>query len=226
MQCTTFTLAGLVLMAFAAAAHGQGYPAIGSQPASISVYDHASTAAEGYLRGAADLGRAEGQWMLNYSQACVNMGEANRRGIDNHAASVRNWFQLREENRLRRAAEHRPLNVSPGQQPVAKKSVPARPAAIQLTRSGQVDWPSALRGAAFAADRTRVDAVLARWASGRRPTLADREALHDVHCSMLTELKSQIRELSAPDYLTAVRCAKALTKLESSVVATGYLLAQ
>lgn len=224
MQRMIPTLSGLLLLSFAATVRGQGYPVVGSQPMSISIYDHASTAAEGYLRGAADLERADGQWLLNYSQACVNMGEADRRGIENHATSVRSWFQLREENRLRRAAERRPLNVSPGHQPVAKKA--AQPIPIQITRDGQVEWPSVLRSEEFTVDRVRVEAVLARWASGRHPTLADREALQGAQRSILNDLKSKVRELPPPDYLTAVRCARALKNLEASCVATGYLAAE
>lgn len=229
MQRMIPTLSGLLLLSFAATVRGQGYPVVGSQPMSISIYDHASTAAEGYLRGAADLERADGQWLLNYSQACVNMGEAHRRGIENHATSVRSWFQLREENRLRRAAERRPLNVSPGQayttKPI-KKAAPAQAASVHLDDDGRLEWPAVLRSRAFATDRGQVEAVLARWFGGKHLSLADRETLQAARGSMLVELKSQIQLLPTPDYLAAVKCINTLTGPDATSVASGELAAE
>jgi len=219
-------ISGLLLLAFAAAARGEEHSVIQTQPpASFSPW-WASTIAEGYFRGLADLERADGACFLNYSQGIVNLEEARRRSIENHAAEVRTWFQLREENRRWRAAERRPLNASLAQAP-AKKAAPAGPVpTFQLAADGSVEWPSALRGSAFAAQRAQVESVLAARARGRHASSAELERLRKIRQAMLDALKLQIRELPTLEYLAATKCVKTLTDPNLAITQSERLAVQ
>ena len=73
---------------------------------------YSSTAAEGYLRGSADLTRAIGQFNLYTSQAAVNGQEAYSRMIDNHRKQALASWEVRQMSRSRRAAE-RPARPPP-----------------------------------------------------------------------------------------------------------------
>ena len=56
------------------------------------------TAAGNYMNGAANVVRAQGDYNLTTSQAAVNMGEAQRRNIENRKLWTDSYFEMRRAN--------------------------------------------------------------------------------------------------------------------------------
>jgi hypothetical protein len=75
---------GLITLLAAAAANAQ------------VIYNSASTAAEGYQRGMADVIQAQGDRNLSNSQAAINLTDARSRQIDNQVKSVNAFWEKKD----------------------------------------------------------------------------------------------------------------------------------
>src|SRR5579859_4656310 len=153
--------------------------------------------------------RADGQWLLNYSQAAVNLGEAQRRYLENRALRVKTYFELREYNRQARVAErHEVLHKQP---PKPKKDRPATPLAASIGGDGKILWPAPLQAEPYAAECRKLETVVAGRIAGKEQRPADAQLLSSLCRALLAKLKERIGELEPQEYTDTVRFVKNLT---------------
>ena len=201
-------LAGTVI---AVAAHGQNRTPIA--PASRTNYYggggwgggyHASTAAEGRLRGMGDLVRSRGEANLSNSAAAINYTQAQSNYIENRAQYTKTYFEMRKANKAYRAAEKGPPPTM--EQLVrfaqAGKPKPLSPSELN-TVTGSIRWPMALRADQFAEQRSELESAFARRGSAGVIGTDDYATVRNVTNTMLADLKKQIRDLPAQDYSNA-----------------------
>ena len=166
---------------------------------------HASTAAEGYLRGRAAVIDAAGSYNANTAQAAISYEQARSLALENDRQYVQNYFQRKELNRQYREAlgTRPPSSEDLAQQ--AKDAAPDRLNKYQLDPVfGTINWPAALQGSEFAEYREAVersfrhrDALNSGMGSRVQQTVA---VTTD---EMEATLKTQIRALSPMEYIQA-----------------------
>jgi hypothetical protein len=129
-------------------------------------YDHASTALEGALRGAAEYWHGLGSYWLALSQAYIcrekarALAVANRERIVSDKIAMREWL---EADRQRRIAERRATNLL--LHPTTFEVY--RLGAKQLDRTtGTIVWPTVLRNAEYSELRNRLDSMFRDDACG------------------------------------------------------------
>lgn len=124
--------------------------------------NQASTAAEGFLNGQAQVIQAIGQAEYLNSVAAVNYQEAARQWIENRQAYVNAYYQNKETIREYRERYSRKPPTQEQWARITAKSLPPRLSAKQLdAASGQLIWPHILRTAEYSAFRTRIDELIA-----------------------------------------------------------------
>lgn len=121
-------------------------------------YHHASTAAQGWLDGVANLVRAQGQRAESFTRAYTRMQEGHRRRILNDSFFIEQWFERRKMNREYRAAE-RPALPTPEQ--IKRWSKVGLPEPLSETQfnyqTGKINWPEVLMWDAFKIQREALD---------------------------------------------------------------------
>ena len=170
-----------------------------------STYHHASTAEEGMLRGMGDLTRSAGEANLRNSEAANNYEDARSKDLDNRLKATDTYFQMRAANKQYRDSERSPRSTT---EQLFRRAREAAPKSLSPTEldpfTGKVDWPLALRGQAFGAERSIVDDVFANRYSSSGVTTADAyQAVNDALASMENTLKANIRDYPSGDYMKA-----------------------
>lgn len=163
---------------------------------------HASTATEGFLRGAASVIQAQGQKNLLDSMATVNYQEARRRAIENNKLYVRTFIENKDAIREYR---ERYAPVPPTKEEweqVIKASLPDRLTTKQFdAHTGKIVWPHVLRMQQYAAVRNRIDTLLAQRtpenSGDGSPSQRELSTLID---GMTMLLKSNVKNLSVSQY--------------------------
>lgn len=165
---------------------------------------HASTAAEGYGRGAAAVIDAAGQYNLNTSQAAINYQQAYRMSLENSVTNAETFFAKRRINESYRESKRTP---PPSQETLAeraKQGVPARlnPEQFEAT-FGTLFWPAAFDDARFAVDRTQLDRLMSdREAQAGVGSQHYREVVATTD-ALQAELQTMIDEISPTEYVQA-----------------------
>jgi hypothetical protein len=165
---------------------------------------HSSTAAEGAMRGMADVVRSQGEANLSNSAAAINYSIARQQEIDNYAHYTNTYFQMREANRQYRAAERGPR---PSMEDLVRyaqmgKPQPLSPSEIDVV-SGDISWPMLLRDDAFAQERKLVEAAFANRSASTAMGFSDLMTVRKVTDTMLAQLKENVRDLPPNAYLEA-----------------------
>ena len=173
-----------------------------------------ATAAESYLRGRADLVRAYGQANYYNSMAQINWEQAREKNIENRTAQVNQYFALRSFNEEQRLDKISKSRLSKEQLiEISKKDAPRRldERHWDLTTGG-LDWPTALQGTDFAAERARIDELFRarRDATGG---LAGSETgeVKQLSAMMDSTLKAHISSVDPADYVAAKRFLKSIS---------------
>lgn len=171
-----------------------------------------TTAAESYMRGAAYLTHARGQYNLLTSQAAINLEHARSLDLDNFRKNAETYFSVREINKAAREKERGPRPTQEKLARLAKVAAPRRLDATQLNaRSGQIAWPAALQGEEYAEYRAQIERLLSEQAAGGRIAGAGRQQMGQATDAMLAMLKSEIREISPMEYSGAKRFLESLS---------------
>jgi hypothetical protein len=176
---------------------------------------HASTAAESYARGYADVVRAQGQYNLLASQALVNLAEARRRETENRVAQTEAYFRMREINRSHRYGDRatQPSRYSiTGRKRVTQGAHESKPELTDM-RDGHLVWPKALQDDVFESYRAVVERILENQATLAALSDRDRSAVTQASRAMESKLKDRIRQWSPQDYLAAKRFLATLSRL-------------
>jgi hypothetical protein len=164
---------------------------------------HASTAAESYARGYADVVRAQGQYNLLASQALVNLAEARRRETENRVAQTEAYFRMREINRSHRYGDR-------ATQP-SRYSITGRKRVTQGAHESKPEL--ALQDDVFESYRAVVERILENQATLAALSDRDRSAVTQASRAMESKLKDRIRQWSPQDYLAAKRFLATLSRL-------------
>ena len=174
-------------------------------------YYHASTAAEGAMRGMADVVRSQGQANLNNSAAAINYTVAQRNEIDNRYAWTNTYFEMRRANRAYREAERGPRTTMEQAVRLAQAGMPKplSPGEVD-TVTGAISWPRFLQSDAYATNRSELEEIFSRRASlgtlGAEDFMRARQATD----AMLAALKKQVRQVPPEDYMASKRFLQSL----------------
>ncbi|HEV3005861.1 MAG TPA: hypothetical protein VGX78_15450 [Pirellulales bacterium] len=170
---------------------------------------YASTAAEGALRGTADLTRAMGQYNLLTAQAAVHQQEAYKGMLENRKKQVESYWELRKLTQDRRAEVLRPR---PSTQETGRNAPrqPPRLSNVQLDRAtGAIHWVGALENDEFASGREQLACLFAERHAGdagagetRAGEINDRDIERAVG-ALRRQLKRNVKRLSANEYIEA-----------------------
>lgn len=165
-------IAVVVTVLAACPARSQDYAYRNTNNGTPVIQHHASTAAEGYLRGLADLWRSWGDYNYETSLASINNEEAERRELENSLARVTTRYQRRELSRQyrfgsRKKGDSQDQNLA---SPVSLRSAPTHRPAKRLTPdhfdpiAKTLIWPPLFYDEPFAEQRTQLDHLLAERA--------------------------------------------------------------
>ncbi len=213
MKTFALTLACLTLLAASTAdaqvyhrsyASFPGYPAA---PVYVANAHHASTAAESYAHGYADVIRAQGEYSVLASQSLMNLAEARRREVENRVAETEAYFRMREINRRHRYGDRA---TSSSEHCVGRQTRAAQTASQtkpgQFTmRDGHLVWPKALQDDAFESHRAEIEKIFESRASFGTVSESGRSRLTQASRAMESELRGRVWEYSPGDYMAAKR---------------------
>ncbi|HEX3658578.1 MAG TPA: hypothetical protein VHV55_22495 [Pirellulales bacterium] len=223
MRTTTYVLAGCLVLSVTSSLRAQGYPVIGMRPTEAMACCPATTAAEGYLRGQAQLAQAQGAQMLLQSLALIGREGARRIAIENEQARVKACFAMREENRRARAAERVSRSHST---PIPRFSAAPSRVISPIGPAGTIKWPSVLEAEPFAGHRAKLDTLAAEHATTQHLSRAEGETVRQVCRAMTDELKSHIHELNSKDFITGNQFVRDLRDTLGSLGADAQLAGQ
>jgi len=163
---------------------------------------HASTAAEGRLRGMGDVMRSAGQANLNNSAAAINYSIAQRNQIENREAWTHSYFQMRQANRAYRAAERGPAATMEQMVRFAQVGKPKPLSAGEVDPvSGSINWPMLLQGDDFADQRAEVEKAFAKRAGSSMMSEDDFMKTREATEEMAANLKKKIRDVPSYKYM-------------------------
>ncbi len=206
------SLAGLVivLLALAATANAQSY-GHGYYSNNYGWTLRATTPAESYLRGHADVIRSQGLFNLWSAQAAVAAGEARMNDLEYRRKYLATAFEARRLNQAYREAHRRPRPSKEDLARYARAERPERLGQVELEAlTGQLYWPVLLQDRAFDSYRTELDRLFDRRAVAGRMQTDDYLNARQVTEAMTDELRGRVRELSPNDYAAAKRFLRSL----------------
>lgn len=167
-------------------------------------YYSASTAAEGFQNGRSNVIRAQGQYLLDSSQAASQFEDAYSKDIDNRYKTTQAYFDLRRMNREGRAAENGPR---PTQADLVRWAQLGKPKALTSSElnpnNGELLWPKVLTIDAFAQDREMLQGLMTDGAKYGGLTLDQSMKASSICDNMLAELKTKISNFKPNMYLEA-----------------------
>ena len=186
-----------------------------SHPASYGYgsygYYHASTAAEGFLRGHAAVIDALGNFEVNDAHAGIllEQGRAlNRENNLRQTEALQLQKKMWDDARIR-ARKEREARSAEGQQLLAERRSTIYRDAYQLSageldvKTGEISWPDALRDGRFEANRGRLEELFRQHVGYGMPRAnVAREIARSVD-QWSSVLRSEVSSMSREDYLAA-----------------------
>ncbi|MFM7206944.1 MAG: hypothetical protein ACKO4T_09785 [Planctomycetaceae bacterium] len=172
---------------------------------------YASTAQQGADYGMSEMMRAQGYQNLQNSEAAKNWEDAKTLEIQNRLRWTETYFEMRKDNREKRAAEQGPP-MTPEQ--VVRMSKMAGPQRLRSTEldpvTGHIEYPLVLTDDPFKPYRDRLDPLFAHRAhTGGSVQYADYKAIQQAVTDFIGALKSRVTDYPAGEY------GKARTFLDS-----------
>lgn len=194
-------LAGGLLAVGASAQWGMGYNRGG----------YASTAGQAAANGMSEMMRAQGYENMQNSEAAKNWEEAKTLEIQNRLRWTETYFDMRKENKERRADEAGPRVTQEQAIRMAKMAAPPRLGSTQLDPvTGHIEYPLILTDNVFTPYREQLDTLFTRRAaSGGSIQYSDYQAIQKTVSNFVDALKKRVKEYAAGDY------GKARTFLDS-----------
>jgi len=161
---------------------------------------HASTLAEGFARGIADVIRSQGAYNWLTSQAAAAWEEAARQDIENGVKAVNGYFELRRVNQAYQGA----LRRLPSQEAVQRYLDAQRPRRLSLDDlgvSGDLRWPLPLTTDDFAGERQALEALFIARADQGGLSPEEQARAEKLVEDMIDRLKAQIDAMRPSDYV-------------------------
>jgi hypothetical protein len=168
---------------------------------------HASTAAEGYQRGFADIVRSAGEYNLNTSEALINVEQARSMNMQNHLQYAQTYFEMRQVNAQAVAQMRGPRLSTEQLYRIAQENAPDRLSNSDLDPlTGDITWPIVLQDAPFNDYRQTLSNLFAdRARDGGSVNINELTEIRRTADEALATLKANIRNYPANDYLRARR---------------------
>jgi hypothetical protein len=171
----------------------------------------ASTAAESYQRGFADVVRSAGAANLMDSMAAQNYEQARSMDIQNRLQWTEAYYQMRNANRAYRESKRSPRMSQDEIMRWARVGLPERPTATQVDPlTGQLNWPIILRDAQYADDREQLDKLFAERATSSSVSPNMYRQVQQTTTNLLAALKKNINDYKANDWLSAKKFVESL----------------
>ncbi len=175
-------------------------------------YDHASTLSEGFGRGLGAVIRAQGEYNLNTSAAAINVSLARQQEIENRKRWTQSYFEIRDLNRQAFEADIKRLRGTPEDWlRVAQAGKPKRlsPSELDIV-TGEIHWPILLTAQVYSGQRVELEKAFAdRAYHGVMQAEIFLKVLQQTE-NLLSNLKSQVRNLPTEQYLVAKRFLESL----------------
>jgi hypothetical protein len=146
--------------------------------------------------------RAQGEANLNNSAAAVNYSAARTNEIQNYKDQTSAYFDMRALNKQARAAERGPRPTMDQLVRSAQEGLPKRLSPSQLdVVTGRIQWPMVLQADMFAENRAKLESIFASRTSRGAMDLDNYRQVRELTDTMLADLKKQVRNVPAPQYL-------------------------
>lgn len=173
---------------------------------------HASTAAEGYLRGMGDVVRSAGDYNLRTSEAAINVEAARSANLDNRLKWTNTYFEMRRVNKSYRDATRTPPLSMADATRIAKENAPTRPSDSQLDPiTGSIAWPLILRDPQYDPQKQRLEELFQQRSSQAGHIGADTfQQIREATQSLLDALRANAQQYPANVYLQARRFVEGL----------------
>jgi hypothetical protein len=209
---TFFCLIAVAILVQAGSSSAQGrYRGYGGYGGYGGGY-HASTAAEGFQRGMADVIRSTGAYNLMTSQAMSNVEDARQKYISNRLYGTQTYFEMRKLNKQARAAEAGPR---PTQQDViryAQERAPNRLTASEVDPlTGSIAWPSLLQEDAFKTEREELEKLYGERAGRGSLTASEVMKANQLIQQMDATLQANVSKVPSLLYSPAKSFLKSLS---------------
>lgn len=172
-------------------------------------YHHASTVQEGIQRGFADVVRSAGQYNLDTAAASSIQQDAVSKYLDNRLKGTNTYFEMRRANDQYRRSEQTPPLSSEQLYRIAAEQAPETLASSELDPlTGEISWPLVLQGDEYSDIRNKLEGLfILRAKNGDSQYVFQ---IQEVANEALTQLKANIRNYPAPEYLKAKRFLESL----------------
>ena len=163
---------------------------------------YASTAGQAAAYGMSEMARARGAENLQNSEAAKNWQEAKTVDIQNRRLWTETYFDMRKENRDRRAEEAGPRVTQEQAIRMARMAAPPRLGSTQLDPvTGHIEYPLILTDDSYAAYRNRLDSLFAHRAeTGGSIQFSDYQAIQQAVSKFVDALKQRVKDYPAGDY--------------------------
>lgn len=163
---------------------------------------YASTAGQAAAYGMSEMARARGAENLQNSEAAKNWQEAKTADIQNRLLWTETYFDMRKENRDRRAEEAGPRVTQEQAIRMARMAAPPRLGSTQLDPvTGHIEYPLILTDDSYAAYRNRLDSLFAHRAeTGGSIQFSDYQAIQQAVSKFVDALKQRVKDYPAGDY--------------------------
>ena len=172
---------------------------------------YASTAGQAADYGMSEVLRAQGYQNLQNSEAAKNWEEAKTLEIQNRLRWTETYFEMRKDNREKRAEAAGPRVTQEQAIRMAKSAAAPRLGSTQLDPvTGHIQYPLVLTDDGFKPYRDRLDPLFAhRAAAGGSIQFSDYQAIQQTITKFIDALKTRVTEYPAGEY------GKARTFLDS-----------
>jgi hypothetical protein len=171
----------------------------------------ASTAGQAADYGMSEVLRAQAYQNLQNSEAAKNWEDAKTLDIQNRLRWTESYFEMRKDNREKRAEEAGPRVTQEQAIRMAKSAAPPRLGSTQLDPvTGHIQYPLVLTDDGFKPYRDRLDPLFAhRAAVGGSIQFSDYQAIQQTITTFIDALKQRVTDYPAGEY------GKARTFLDS-----------
>lgn len=163
---------------------------------------YASTAGQAAAYGMSEMMRAQGYENLQNSEAAKNWEDAKTQEIQNRLRWTETYFEMRKENRDKRAEEAGPRVTQEQAIRMARMAAPPRLGSTQLDPvTGHIEYPMILTDDGYKAYRDRLDSLFAHRAeTGGSIQYSDYQAIQQTVSKFIDALKTRVKEYPAGDY--------------------------
>jgi len=172
---------------------------------------HASTAAEGFTRGLADLARSQGIANALDAQGQVSLSLAEKQFIENRGKYLQQFWDGRQLWREQTALERGPRHGPEFYSRVSRYDMPARLSATQLDAiSGRIMWPILLRTETNVGVRAELERLFVARSANGGLTAEEYMQVTRLTETLLNDLQTQVAAMPPKEYVVAKRFVQSL----------------